>query len=90
MSEVRRLRHYKKPRQSFGFGPCLGLSGRIGMFLIALNAVLSIEASAQRRGSSRKKPGGPRMRTFCPVPVPETEHSLIPIVLDVGNRRCDK
>jgi hypothetical protein len=33
---------------------------------------------------------GARMRTFCPVPVPETEHSLIPIVLDVGNRKCDK
>jgi hypothetical protein len=63
------------------------------MFLIALNAVLSIEGSARRGGFSRKNPvnvSGARMRTFCPVPVPETEHSLIPIVLDVGNRKCDK
>jgi hypothetical protein len=50
----------------------------------ASKAQLSVESL------SRKKPGGPRMRTFCPVPVPETEHSLIPIVLDVGNMECDK
>jgi hypothetical protein len=63
------------------------------MFLIALNAVLSIEGSALRRGfkpEETRHVGGARMRTFCPVPVPETEHSLIPIVLDVGNRKCDK